>query len=352
MAQWPRLLAAPDKFRGSLSAAEAARAIADGVAAAGWRCQELPLSDGGEGFCDSVAPDGLVHELRVSGPLGERIWAAWRETSLDGKRRAIIESGTACGLVLAGGAEGNDPLAATTWGVGELVAAALAAGVDEVVVGCGGSASSDGGRGALECLGAFPPAPPGPLAGRRLVVACDVRTLFREAGRVFGPQKGASAEQVRLLDRRLADLAAQYARAGRDVAALEGSGAAGGLAGGLAALGGELCSGVDFVAAATGLDAALAAWRAVVTGEGSLDDSSLAGKVVAGVVARAASAQRPVLVVVGQAVGSARHELEAHGAEVEVLSERYGLERALAEPARLLGEVAARWVGGLGLAEA
>src|SRR5947208_11999021 len=212
-----RLLAAPDKFRGTLTAREAAAALAAGAEQASWTAVELPLADGGEGTLDVLG--GGNRRTLVSGPLGEPVEAGWR---LEEDATALIEAAQACGLTLAGGPEENDPLRATSRGVGELVATAIAAGAERIVVCVGGVASTDGGVGAVEALPSPLPVP--------LDVACDVEARFLEAADVFAPQKGASPEQVQVLRERLARL---------DVPDLPGSGAAGGLAGGLAAIGAD-----------------------------------------------------------------------------------------------------------------
>ncbi|MDX6481731.1 MAG: glycerate 2-kinase, partial [Gaiellaceae bacterium] len=177
-----RVLAAPDKFRGTLSAREAAAAIALGAHRAGWECEELPLADGGEGTLDVIG--GGNRTAVVTGPLGEPVEAVWRlEEGV-----AIVEAAQACGLALAGGASGNDPLRATSRGVGELIAAATAAGAEGVIVAVGGVASTDGGVGAVEALGGRLAVP--------LEVACDVEARLLDAADVFAPQKGATPEQV------------------------------------------------------------------------------------------------------------------------------------------------------------
>src|SRR5207237_7493403 len=161
------LLAAPDKFRGTLTAREAAAAIAAGAASAGWTGTELPLADGGEGTLDVLG--GGNRRTTVTGPLGHPVEAEWR---LEDDGTALVEAALACGLTLAGGPEGNDPLAATSRGVGELIAAASAEGARKVVVAVGGVASTDGGVGAVEALPAeLPP----------LEVACDVEARFLDA---------------------------------------------------------------------------------------------------------------------------------------------------------------------------
>jgi glycerate 2-kinase len=304
------LLAAPDKFRGTLTAREAAAAIAAGAARAGWTTTELPLADGGEGTLDVLG--GGNRRTTVTGPLGDPVEAAWR---LEDDGTAIVEAALACGLTLAGGPKRNDPLAATSRGVGELVAAAIAAGARRVVVAVGGVASTDGGVGAVDAL----------LDPLRvpLDVACDVEVRFLDAADVFAPQKGASPEQVRILRERLAQL---------DVPDLPGSGAAGGLAGGLAAIGGRLLPGFDLVATRLAFDEHLAHADLVVTGEGRLDPTSFTGKVVGHVLERAAAAGIEALVLAGEV---------SPASPIGALSlvERYGPERALAEPGMCLAEL-------------
>jgi glycerate 2-kinase len=281
-----RLLAAPDKFRGTLTAVDAARAMAAGAAAAGWDFAELPLADGGEGTLDALG--GANRTTAVTGPLGEVVDAGWRLD--DGV--AVVEMARASGLDLAGGRESNDPLDATTRGTGELVAAALDGGASRVLVGVGGSATTDGGLGAVEVLRPYAPLP--------VQVCCDVQTMFVDAAAVYGPQKGATPVQVEELTRRLRELAERYrTEFGIDVERLPGAGAAGGLAGGLAALGGELAPGFDVVADSVALDEALSRSDLVVTGEGFVDATSFAGKVVGGVLRRAQAAGVTAFVVAG-----------------------------------------------------
>lgn len=249
------------------------------------------MSDGGEGLLEVFG--GANRTTDVTGPLGRLVAAPWR---LDGSL-AVIESARACGLTLAGGAENNDPIAATTAGVGELLTAALDAGAHKVIVGLGGSASTDGGLGALR---AGPR--PARMKGVELVIACDVETAFVEAARVFAPQKGATAAQVEFLERRLFTLLDGYRNDyGLDLRDEIGAGAAGGLAGGLMVLGGVLTPGIDAVADHVDLDDRIEAADLVVTGEGFLDAASFAGKVVGGVVERSSWNNKPVLVVVGDA---------------------------------------------------
>jgi len=194
----------------------------------------------------------------------------------------------------------------------------------------GGSATTDGGLGALEALDEA-----GGLGGAEVVVACDVQTRFVDAASVFGPQKGASPDQVAQLRRRLEALAEAYRRrTGGDVAALAGSGAAGGLGGGLVVAGARLVPGFYVVADAVGLRARLARARLVLTGEGRLDASTWAGKVVAGVCREAARRGRPVVVVAGEVSDDGARA----GLEVVDLSARFGPRVSLADPARCVTE--------------
>jgi glycerate kinase len=290
-----RILIAPDKFRGTASAVEAANALASGAREAGWEPVTVPLADGGEGTLEALG--GPTETSTVTGPLGTPVEAAWRLK--DG--HAVVEMARASGLQLAGGAENNDPMAATSRGTGELIAAAIGRGARRVIVGVGGSACTDGGAGAVEALQHLTP-----LDGSRgylVEVAYDVATAFLDAPRLFGPQKGATAAEVEELTERLRALGRDYLdRFGVDVLAMAGSGAAGGLGGGLAALGAALRPGFDLIADVVGLRAAVAEADLVMTGEGQLDDQSFEGKVVGGVAALAAAAAVPWVAVVGQAV--------------------------------------------------
>jgi glycerate 2-kinase len=322
-------LCAPDKFRGSLPALAAAEAMAGGATRAARAARALPLADGGEGTLEALG--GANRATLVAGPLGDAIEAGWRLA--DGL--AVIELARASGLALLGSAEANDPLAASTRGTGELIAAALDAGAERVIVAVGGSATTDGGAGALEVL-----APRGRF-GVPVSVACDVATPFLEAADTYAPQKGATPEEVRLLAERLRRLADRYrTEFGLEVSGLPGAGAAGGLAGGLAALGAELVPGCELVAGRLGLAGALAGAELVITGEGRLDRTSFAGKVVGGVLALCAAQSVPVLVVAG--------EIEpglACPAPTISLVERFGRRRALAEPAECIADAVADAIG-------
>jgi len=320
----PHLVVAPDKWRGSATAAEVAGAIATAAEDAGWSADRAPVSDGGEGFSAVLGGRPQLH--RVHGPLGAPVDAHWY--LLDDGVSASVEMALASGLALAGGPDGNDPVRASTAGTGELIAAAVKAGVRQVLVGMGGSATTDGGWGALEAL-----EPHSRLAGIELHVACDVTTRFVDAAAVFSPQKGASPSEVELLTRRLERLAQLYEeRFGVDVRALEGAGAAGGLAGGLAALGATLGGGFDLVADRIELAERIEGADLVIAGEGLLDEESFHGKAVGGVVALAAEAGVPVVIVAGDAVGE-------HSVPYRTLVDAVGEERAWADPLGGLAEL-------------
>jgi glycerate kinase len=255
--------------------------------------------------------------------------AAWRYG-----RTGIVEMAMASGIELVGGADGNDPVSASTTGTGELVAAAVDAGCKRILVGVGGSATTDGGLGALRAL-----EPLSRLRAVELVVACDVRTPFLDAARLFAPQKGASPAQVELLTRRLERLAQMYESTyGVDVTRLRGAGAAGGLAGGLACAGARLLEGFDVVADELDLHDRIEGADLVVTAEGFLDEQSFEGKVVGGVAQLAAASGVPVLAVVGQVLAGVE---VPDGLEVVSLVERFGPERAHAEAVRCIEAVVA-----------
>ncbi|HEX3332771.1 MAG TPA: glycerate kinase, partial [Acidimicrobiales bacterium] len=258
-----------------------------------------------------------------------------------GGATAVIEMSKAAGRALVPRPRGEDPVRASTAGVGQLLLAARQAGAAHVVIGCGGSATTDGGAGAYDAVGS-----PAALAGIDLVVACDVTTTFLDAAVVFGPQKGATRPQIDALTRRLAETAARYQReTGVDVTTLTGAGAAGGLAGGLAALGARIEPGFDVVAAFVGLADRIAGADVVVTGEGHLDPPSFEGKVPGGVLALARAAPRvggppPVLCIVG-ASDPALLAAPPPGLEVVSLTARFGRARARSETAALVRQVTA-----------
>jgi glycerate 2-kinase len=317
-----RALCCPDKFRGTLSAPEAAEAMALGLRDAGLDDVETcPLADGGEGTLDALlaARGGERRTARVTGPLGTPVDADW---ALVADGTAVVEMAQASGLALVAGA--NDAVAATTHGTGQLIATAARSGARQILLGVGGSATTDGGLGAVEALGWSLPVP--------VLVACDVETEFLGAAEVYGPQKGAGPDDVTLLSARLVELAERYRRrTGVDVRGLRGGGAAGGLAGALAALGAELRPGFDVVAEAVGLGLRLEGATLVLTGEGRFDRTSLAGKVVGGVLASVPDSVRCV-VICGQ-VEDGVLDLLPRSAEVISLAGRTGAASELVREA-------------------
>ncbi|HEX5583686.1 glycerate kinase [Gaiella sp.] len=325
------VLCCPDKFRGSLTADEAARALGAGVGRTGRTARRLPLADGGEGTLAVLCPRAdELRTARVTGPLGDPVDAHWGMRD----RTAVVEMAQASGFVLVEGP--NDPVRATTRGTGELIRIALETEPERVIVAVGGSATVDGGLGALEALDFD-------LRGVDVVIACDVDTRFSDAARVFGPQKGADAEAVAELERRLERLAARYRlERGVDVAALPGSGSAGGLAGGLAAIGARLVPGASLVADVVGLRAELASASLVLTGEGRFDATSLAGKVVGHVLREADGLGVPAAVIAGDADPAL-----AAGYRVVTLASLAGsTEAAFRDAARLAADAAALVAGG------
>lgn len=295
---------APDSFKGTLDAAEVAAAIGVGVEAAGAEADRCPVADGGEGTM-AVLLGALGGELRsaeVHDPLRRRIEAGFALLG-DGKT-VIVEMAQASGLSLVAPEE-RDAERADTYGTGELIAAAIAAGAGRVLVAVGGSATTDGGRGAIEALrqseAAFvlspTYAPEKTNAEVGIDVLCDVKTPFEEAARVFAPQKGADAAAVVRLTARLDALAAELPR---DPHGVPMTGCAGGLSGGLWAYGAELRPGAEFVLDALDFDARLAHADAVISGEGRFDSQSLEGKIVGEIAARCAAAGKPLHLIVGQ----------------------------------------------------
>ncbi len=322
----PRVVAAFDKFRGSASAVELSDRVVDVARLAGWDAVAVPLADGGEGSLDVIG--GPNKFTIVTDPLGDPVQAGWR---LEG-RTAYIEMAAASGLSIVGGSEANDAIAAATTGTGELISTAIELGATTIVVFLGGSATTDGGWGAIR---AMPPAPR--LKGIELIVACDVETRFVDAAAVFGPQKGASPAQVKLLTRRLERLVQVFTETyGVDVTDLVGGGAAGGLAAGLVAMGARIESGFTVLAERAELDVALEGAQLVVTGEGALDAESFHGKVVGGVLGWAEPMGVPVLAVVGELDPDV---VIPPGIEVVSLVERFGREASLSNAVELVGTV-------------
>ncbi|GAB2622843.1 glycerate kinase [Nocardioides ginkgobilobae] len=353
-----RVLIAPDKFAGTLTAVEAAEAMAEG-----WRRRSpgdqldlAPMSDGGPGFVGVLhtALGGDLEVVTVPGPHGEPTPATL--LLVDGT--AYVESAHACGIELTGG-EGVE--VASTVGVGRLVEVAVEAGARTVVVGLGGSGTNDGGAGLLHALGATADGrlDAGPLrlsdvtsvdlgparervAGVRLVAASDVDvplTGLFGATKSFGPQKGVAEERIALLDGLLEQLAVAT---DRRLSLEKGAGAAGGLGFALMLLGAERRPGIDLVSEAVDLPGRAAAADVVLTGEGAFDFSSRSGKVPYGVAQVAAEALRPCVALAGQVLVGSR-EMRALGVEAAYsLVELVGEERALGDPAGALAELAER----------
>jgi glycerate kinase len=336
------IIIAPDSFKGSLSA----RAVAEAIAA-GWRSERpddqitlAPQADGGEGTLDAIeaaVPGAVRHPVpAVTGPDGRPVAASWLE--LPGAI-AVVELAESSGLPLMAS---PDPLGATTRGLGEVIAAALDAGAQSLLIGLGGSASTDGGAGALEALGlqildheadrsALRVAPPG---GVSLLTDVSAPLLGPTgAAAIFGPQKGATPAQVDQLEARLVRLASLI---GGDPTQ-PGAGAAGGAGYGFAAVwGATMESGADYLAALTGLDAALAGADVLVTGEGRFDAQSLGGKVIGQLLAKAPP---KTVVIAGQL------SIEPPGAGYALSDLAGSTEAALAEPERwayAAGALAAR----------
>jgi glycerate 2-kinase len=321
------VVAAFDKFRHTATAIQLCGAVGDVAWELGWTCRTRPVADGGEGTLDVLlANGGTRRTTTVTGPLGEPVSADW----LLREHTAFIEMARASGLGVIGGAENNRPLDASTRGTGELAVAALNEGARKLVIALGGSATTDGGLGALEAME--------PLVRFKsvdILVACDVETLFVDAARVFGPQKGASPAQVSLLTRRLERLADKYEHdRGIDVRSVIGGGAAGGLAGGLVSIGARLQSGFSLVADEVGLPESLEGSDLVITGEGFLDAESFNGKVVGGVAELARNAGVGVIVICGGRADDLAIPAEFGDTirAVFVLSDRFGKERSWSDP--------------------
>ncbi|MET3963525.1 glycerate kinase [Marmoricola sp. OAE513] len=356
-----RVVIAPDKFAGTLSAVEAARAIATG-----WSRRvpdaelvEVPLSDGGPGFVDVLhaALGGELIAVTVPDPYGEPVPA----TVLLVGTTAYVETAQAVGLHLTP-AEQRRPTVGSSRGVGELIAAAVDAGATRVLIGAGGTATNDGGAGLLAGLGATGAGAPldagpygldgltavdlGPAHAAvedvELVLASDVDTQLLGligATKTYGPQKGLTEDELLLVDRHLQTFAELT---DRKVATVKGAGAAGGIGFALLLLGAERVPGVDVVAGAVDLAGALVGADLVITGEGAFDFSSRSGKVPYGVAQSATAALVPCIALAGQVLVGSR-EMRALGIEAAYsIVDRVGEERAFAAPAESLADLAER----------
>ncbi len=362
-----RIVIAPDKFAGTLTAVEAADAIAKGWAqhSPGDELIRLPMADGGPGFVDTLAAalGGDLLSVTVSGPNGVAVpGAVLVHTAADGRRTAYIESSHACGLHLVAEPD-RDPGTATSFGVGELVAAAVDADVDRIIVGLGGSGTNDGGAGMLLALGAR--STPGDallggplglesltsvdvsaaaarLDGVEVLAASDVDNPLlglRGATNVFGPQKGVGTANLLRFDAALQKLA-DMSGAGKLTHA--GAGAAGGIGWALLALGAKRVPGIATVTEALGLEAAVSSADLVISGEGSFDSQSAGGKVVVGVARIAEAALRPCVVIAGR-VEVGNREMRAMGiSSAYSMVDMVGKEASFARPADALEQTAAR----------
>lgn len=293
-----KIVIACDSYKGCLSSSEVARAAAEGVAEVYPDCEivRLAVADGGEGTVDALVETlgGHLECAEVSDPLGRPVKAAY---GIAGDL-AIIESAAACGLTLLTKEERN-PLITTTKGLGELILAAIGKGCRRFLIGLGGSATNDGGMGMISADGFLERA-----RGMKFTVACDVDTPYigaHGASRVFGPQKGASEQDVEVLEERLRGYALKILKdTGIDVSDMAGAGAAGGLGGAFRAyLGAELKRGVDLVLDQIGFDSIIDRADLVITGEGCSDYQTLKGKTAAGVLERAKRKGIPVMLVSG-----------------------------------------------------
>lgn len=365
-----KVVIAPDSFKGSLSAPLVVRAMARGVkrAGAGIETVEIPLADGGEGTVEALvaATEGRLVKAEVSDPLGRRVEAAYG--FLGGRETAVIEMAAASGLGLLASEE-LDPMKVSTFGTGELILDAVGSGAREMIIGIGGSATVDGGTGMARALGfvffdgsgkrlegggeILPKIAridaskrAGGLEGLEVTVACDVTNPLtgpEGAACVYGPQKGATPQEVKLLDAGLFNLAEVIRRdLGVDVEGLAGGGAAGGLGAGLVGfLGGELKSGIDIVLEAVDLSGRIEGADVVFTGEGRVDAQSSFGKVAAG-VARAAREKRvPVILLAGEVADGAREMLGIGVSAIFSIAKGPSTEEAMKRNAAALLENAA-----------
>ncbi|MEX0776587.1 MAG: glycerate kinase [Phycisphaeraceae bacterium] len=374
-----KVICAPDKFKGCLSAATAAQAMARGIRRALPEAEidVCPVADGGEGTVEAIiaATGGELRHDEVTGPLGQKVQAAWG-MSPDGPT-AVIEMAAAAGLELVP-PDRRDPTRTTTFGVGELIACAIDAGATRIILGIGGSATCDGGCGVAAALGAqfFTDDSQGlqsvdctggdlhritiirdndvvrqRVAGCDIRVACDVTnplTGLEGAAYVYAPQKGATAEQVELLDRGLRHLASLWReQLGIDVEALPGAGAAGGLGGGLVAfLHASLVPGIALVLDAVNFEQRVADCGLCLTGEGRIDGQTASGKACIGVAQAAQRHGVPTIALVGGIGPDANRTLQAGLREYHVIGEGLSLEESMRRAEELIEATAQRVVAG------
>ena len=371
-----KIILAPDSFKGSMTAREAAQAMAEGIrrVCPAAECVLLPLADGGEGTVDALvaAASGRMMPARVTGPLGNSVDAKWGLLGPNAET-AVVEMAAAAGLTLLSPKQ-RDPGRATTYGVGELLLEAVQSGARHIIVGLGGSATNDGGAGALQAMGvrfldqAGQPLPE-KLGGRdlarlaeidtsglrfpvgdvRLTIASDVSNPLlgpNGASAVYGPQKGATAQDVTGLEAALANYAEVIKRdLGKDVASRPGAGAAGGLGAGLMAfLDAQMQSGIDLVLDTIGFDEKTHGADWVWTGEGRIDSQTLHGKAISGVLRRCALLNVPMLAFGGSVDDAAAEALAFAGlkAAFPIVSGPMPLDEAIQNGKRLLAQAAAR----------
>lgn len=368
-----KIVLAPDSFKESLPAQSVCAAIARGIlrVVPDAQIEAVPMADGGEGTVDALlaATGGTRHHTAVRGPLHTPVEAAWGMLG-DGSGTAVLEMAAASGLGLVP-EDQRDPTRTTTYGTGELIVAALDAGASRILIGIGGSATTDGGTGAAQAAGvrfldaAGRPCSPGlsggaladiaridlserdpRIARTSILVACDVDNPLcgpRGAAAIYGPQKGATPEQVALLDRNLAHLADCIERdLGRSVRDLPGAGAAGGLGAGLVAFfNAELKPGIEIVIEAARLAERLRGADLVITGEGRIDRQSMMGKVIAGVGRIAKAAGVPAIALVGTIGDGAEATLEVLESYHRITPTGTPLAEALARTAEGLESTAA-----------
>jgi len=315
-----RVLVAPDAFKGTMSAAEVATAVAAGLRRAGAAAEECPVADGGEGTIEILRGplDGELRRAWSHDALGRPLQAGW--LWLGDQRTAIVEMAQASGLALIAPEE-RDAERASSAGTGELLLAARDAGAARAVLAIGGTATSDGGAGALDAIERG-----GGLGEMELELACDVTISFEQAAEVFGPQKGASPAQVARLGARLREMAAALPR---DPRGIEMTGAGGGLAGALWAVhAATLRGGAEFVLETLGFDQRLAGADAVVIGEGRLDGQSRRGKITGAILARAHRRGIPVHAIVGGLGPDWDSTQDPRPASVQIAGTPAALERA------------------------
>ena len=367
-----KVLVAPDSFKGSLSADAVAQAIAEGLRLV-WPdavIEQVPMADGGEGTVDALvaATAGRKRSITATGPLGETVEATFG--LLGDGRTAVLEMASASGLPLVPPRQRN-PLRTTTYGTGQVIAAALDCRVGRLIVGIGGSATVDGGTGCAQALGMKfldaqgRPLPDGLAGGdlaridkidpsqldRRLdqvevLVACDVDNPLcgpSGAAAVYGPQKGATPEMVAQLDQGLAHLAELIQRdLGLSIGVVPGAGAAGGLGAGLIAFcKARLQPGVEIVMAQVGLEQRLEDCDLLITGEGQLDSQSVRGKTISGVGRLAKRAGVPVVALVGSIGDGAELALDVVDAYLPIIDRPMVLGCAMARTADMLKATAA-----------